>query len=509
MGQPPSSGNASDVEFVRNQQSGTYSALPPDPDAAGATPTGFVLTSANGPSPAASVSYSKDFGNTFTAVNLTSGAGFTDPAIPSRTDFFPQSDGGLCCDQVVHYIPARNLIVWLLQYWSPALTVGGLPEKGQNRLRIAYATPQAAAADFLHAWTWFDISPSTLGDTTSTDWMDYPDLAFSKDYLYISVDHGFWNAGKNSSGNVIGQQVYSGKRWFVRASLNDMAGSASSVGLIYYEPAKSGVYKAHFVQNATDTMYYAAEPDTSTLSVFKDPDSSPNIPTPTDIGITSRCASSSSGCDYSATAGDGQNWNQAPHAVLGGTLVALSPFCFGGPCTYPTNLLYFAFDGGRDTSHNRPNPYVRVEKIDAEKLARISELDIWNSGFSFATAALIANPTVQQDEVAFSLATDGGTGYADNAVGFLGDFVAYVTTSSNTTQISGTTVRYGDYFAARNSVSPGDQYGQGYGFSTLGYSVTEATSGKTCAVAGCNITLRYLLFGRQGELFPPPPVIIR
>jgi hypothetical protein len=509
---PPAGAGPNSVVFLRNQNGGAYSALPPDPNAAGADPSGFVLISANNANGgnAAAVSYSKDFGNTFTTVPLTSGTGFKDPGNPSRTDFFPESDGGLCCDQVVHYIPGRNLVVWLLQYWSPNVTVGGLPQKGQNRLRIAWATPQAAAADFLHAWSWIDISPTTLGDTTVTDWMDYPDLAYSSGYLYISVDHGLWNAGLNAQGNVIGQQVYNNRRWFVRASLGDMANVRPSVGLIYYEPQKTGLVKAHFVQSAPDTMYYAAEPDTSTLSVFADPDSSPNIPNPHDIGITSRCASAATNpCDYSVIAPDKLNWNVAPHGVLGGAYVAPPLLCPPEGCTGPTRFLYFAFDGGRDTTSGRPYPYVRVEKIDADALNRVSELDIWNSNFAFATPALVARPGSSSGDVAFSLATGGGTSYADNAVGFLGDFVAYVTTSSNATQSdSAGNVRYGDYFSVRNAWGTVTQGGQGLGYSTLGYAVTQATAGSTCAVAGCNITLQYVLFGRDSELFPvysPPP----
>jgi hypothetical protein len=507
---PPAGDGPNSVVFVRNQNAGTFSAIPPDPNAAGADPSGFVLISANNANGkvTAAVSYSTDFGKTFTTVPLTNATGFKDPTNPSRTDFFPESDGGLCCDQVVNYVPGRNLMVWLLQYWSPNINVGGLPQQGQNRLRIAWATPQAAAADFLHAWSWIDVSPTTLGDTTATDWMDYPDLAYSNGYLYISVDHGLWNSGLNpKTGNAIGQQTYNNRRWFVRASLDDMATAKPSVGLIYYEPLKGGLIKSHFAQSAPDTMYYAAEPDTSTLSVFADPDSSPNIPNPTDIAITSRCSSAATNpCDYSvsAPAPDNLNWNIAPHGVLGATYFAPPVFCPPEGCSGPTRFLYFAFDGGRDNSNGRPYPYVRIEKIDADALSRVGELDIWNANFAFATPALVWRPGASTD-VAFSLATGGGGSHADNAVGFLGDFVAYVTTASNATQSDvSSNVRYGDYFSVRNAAGPLTQGGQGLGYGTLGYAVTQAVAGSTCAVGGCNVTLQYVLFGRDSELFPVP-----
>ena len=505
---PPAGGTPSAVVFLRNTNGGNYSSLPPDPSIAGATPGGFAMISAN--SGAAAVSYSTDYGATFTTVNLTNSTGFIDPSDAGRPDFFPESDGGLCCDQVLHYVPSRNLMVWLLQYWSPAINVGGLPQKGQDRLRIGWATPEAAAADFLHAWRWFDVSPTTLGDTTATDWMDYPDLAYSNDWLYISVDHGFWNAGKDSKGKVIGQQVYGNRRWFVRASLADMVTGGSSVNLVYYEPIKNGVVKAHFAQSSPNAMFYAAQPDTSTLSVFADPDSSPDIPTAKDIAVTSYCKSVSATvpCDFAVAAPDNLDWNVAPHGVLGGAYVAPSVLCPPEGCNGPTRFVYFAFDGGRDSGNNRPFPYVRVEKIDADALSRVSEMDIWNPGFAFATPGLTWRPGSGAD-VAISLATGGGGSYADNAVGFLGDDVVYLTTSSNATQSDGLgNVRYGDYFDVRNATGPETEAGQGVGYATHGYAVTQASAGKTCAVGGCNVALQYVLFGRNSELFPQqsPPI---
>jgi hypothetical protein len=216
-------------------------------------------------------------------------------------------------------------------------------------------------------------------------------------------------------------------------------------------------------------------------------------------------------CDYTVNAPDNLDWNQAPHGVLGATYVAPSVLCPAGGCTNPTHFLYFAFDGSRDTSNNRAFPYVRVEKIDADALNLVSELDIWNPNFAFATPGLNWRPgQFAKDEVAISLARGGGGNYADNAVGFLGDFVLYVTTNSNATESNiSSTVRYGDYFDVRNAVGPVTQAGQGVGYSTLGYSVTQGIVGDACAVGGCNVTLQYLLFGRNGDLFPNPTPPIR
>ncbi len=327
--QNPPSSNPDEIVFLRNTTVGTPGGLPPDPSTSGGDSSGFVMTSAN-----TTVSYSKAYGTTFRTVNLTKASGFSDLARPKRTDFFPQSDGGLCGDQVLLYVPGRNLMVWLLQYWSPNIASGAVIQKGQNRIRIAWTTPQATAADFLHAWRWCDVSPATLGDSVATDWMDYPDLAYSNGFLYISVDNGYW------AGVILGQKVYTNRRFFISASLDDMAGNNSAVNLIYYEPIQSGLFKAHFVQSAPDTMYCTALTDTSDLSVFADPDASPYIPAPQKIVVSSFCPSTAtSGCDFTVNAPDNLNWNvagPAPGQIVGATYLAPSFLC-GGPCDFPTH----------------------------------------------------------------------------------------------------------------------------------------------------------------------------
>ena len=501
----PAGVSPSEVVFFRNAAGGSFNGLPPDPSVAGATPGGFAMFTAN-----TAVAFSTDRGATFTTVNLTQAAGFSDPSNPARTDFFPEVDGGLCCDQVMHYIPGRNLLVWLLQYWSPAINVGGVAQLGQNRLRIAFATPEAAAANFLYAWSWFDVSPTTLGDTTATSWMDYPDLAHSNDWLYINVDHGLWNAGLDANGNVIGQQVFNARKWFVRASLNDMASGAGQINLVYYEATgKNGLVKAHFAQSSPDAMYFAALPDSSTLSVFADPDATGTVPTPTDIKITSYCGTSATNpCDYSVTAPDNLNWNVAPHGVLAAATVVPTVFCPPAGCTGPNpRHVYFGFDGGRNATAGRAFPYVRVAKVNVATSTLVSELDIWNPDFAFATPAFTTRPGPGNEQVAISLAVGGGGRYADNAVGFIGDFEVFMTTNSDTTQSTigaSPTVRYGDYFSVRNAWGGVYPAGQGIGYSTLAYSVNRAVAANACSVSGCNVNFQYVLFGRNGELFPVP-----
>ena len=98
-------------------------------------------------------------------------------------------------------------------------------------------------------------------------------------------------------------------------------------------------------------------------------------------------------------------------------------------------------------------------------------------------------------------------------MGFLGDFEVFMTTNSNATQTTfgaAPAVRYGDYFSVRNAWGPVvPDVGQGLGYSTLGYAVTRAVAASTCSVAGCSVNFQYVLFGRNGELFPTAGPVIK
>ena len=490
-----SPGNA--VQIITNTGGGPYNGFPPDPNAAGPDATQVAIYTAN-----TGISYSTTGGGSFTTINPTS---ISDPSNPSRTTFFPQSDGGLCCDQVVTYVPQKNIFVWLLLYWPTPTTVNGKPGTSTNRMRIAWATPAAIKADFLHAWTYLDLTSAGLG--LGSDWIDFPDMSFSDNYLYVGADRGITNTGS----------VYSGQHILARLSLNDMVGPGPNVGYSYMVPSdNSGLFQNHIVQNSHNGMYWTAMPDTSTMVVYSWPDSSGSA-TPHTIKI-----SGYSNSDYTVTAPDGPGWEVAPQLTLGATRTQPSTLCQpGSPCPQ-TDYLYFAFTAGRNTSNNRAYPYVRVEKVNTGNFTLASELDIWNSQYAFATPALGSPGSPGEDEVAISLATGGGGNYANNAVGFLNDFVVYITTNSNSTQAgyardkngniikdgSGNptyNTRYGDYFDARDAVGPKTQYGSGVGYSTLGYAVLANSTTQNCAAAGCNVNEHFILWGRPGELNPPAP----
>jgi len=456
---------------ARNAFGGRTGSVPPDPSVSGVTPAGVVILSAN-----VGVGYSTDDGQTFTIINLFNVA---DPLNPARKTFFPEDDGGLCCDQVVIYVPKQDLFVWLSTYAAKPIVLNGQNTTGPNRLRIAWAKPADVAADFLHAWSYTDLTSASVG--LGNDWLDYPDLAFSDNFLYIAADHGLQGTG----------QVYSFARILARLSLSDMANNAGVIHYDFMEPKRLGLAKTHLAQSSPDAMVWAGQFDSSTLTVYVWADVAAE-PRAEDVAITSYNPG-----DLSIFGPDGVDWNTSTsHGILGAVRTHFrDPACTGRDCDI--RFVYFAFEAGRDPDHGRPFPYIRVEKIDIMRMTLVGELDLFNVGFGCASPALVSRLEPNSDrEVAATFACSPDGGFAQNAVGFLGDVEFKRTTDSSATQPG----RFGDYFHVRNSVSPPSANGRGLGFSTLSYSVVAKTPGVSCTTGGCTAELRYVLFGRDGEL---------
>lgn len=450
--------------------------VPPDPNAA-AEGGGVVLSTYN-----TGISYSTDRGATFTDVNLFN----PQPGNPSRTSFFPASDGGLCCDQVVVYLPLQNLFVWLLQY-QPVVNTAVTPNviTTPDRLRIAWASPAAIRANFWNAWTYADLTGTNVAGVSSglgiasNEWLDYPDLAWSNSFLYVGIDQGFTTPG----------QVYTGRRIVARLALADMANPASTV--VNYAFARltgsNGLNKTHFVQGAPGQMLVGSLDNSSTLRLFTWPDSVNSI-TPSTVPISQI----QQGANYTSVAPDGSDWVAVsfPGNITGASYRSVIP----GLGVPSRDEYLFAFDAGANSGGGRPRSYVRLETVTPSTggYQAIAEYDIWNPDYAFAMAGLGTDGI----DIGVALGVGGGTlGYPQFSVGFMNDFVVYQVTSSNATQTS----RFGDYIAARLIPGAGLFAVELYDVSLN--AVPPGTPSPTCATVGCTANMRYVEFGRP----PAPP----
>jgi hypothetical protein len=466
------------VGFVINTESdGIANRFPPDPSAIGTdAASNVVLMTGN-----LYMKYSTDGGSTFTTISNLS------------TVFGDQPDGGYCCDQVVHYVPSIDRIVWLIQTNQVKDSKGNTT--GPNSQRVAWAKPSDIAANFFTAWTWFDVSSTFLG--LGNDWLDYPDVSTASGHLYISTD-----------------DVTKGGLVVARISFSDMQlPPGNNVTWDFTDPANgTNAVASHLTQNATATMYWGGHNGTSKFRVFLWGDSS-NQYSWHDADNTSYSTS-----DYTSKATDGQFWldpRPKGDAVVGAAFTPIRAFVAPGSPA-PPNQIWFAWTAGRDKDF--PQPYVRMVMIDDQNFKAVGEFETWNSSYSFAYPALAVNSATS--EVAISLMWGGaGTSYMNHAAGFPQDFLLYITTASNVTftanpktatqcddvsggTVSGRCTRSGDYLGLR-------RVGTNSGlFGTAGYEIdlVDSTKSTDCLKApGCLQNVRWIVFGRPSDVLPPPP----
>ena len=432
------------------------------------------------------MNYSVDDGKTFTTV---------DP-----TTIFPSSDGGMCCDQVVIYDKAHDLVFWLQQYNAAAAT-----PSSTNRLRVAWASPASIKAN-VNAWTYVDL---TQPGFSSGGGLDYPDLAVSGSFLYVSID------GTDTANATSGLIV-------ARLSLADIVGGGGNVNFSYLGPNQSGdmarAHGSHLSQNSGDGAYWAGGVDGSHMEVFHWADSAGTVPTH-QATINSWC---SAAADYANLPPDKMQWPDTGHLGGAGNIVAVTrkPGVGGAH-----GQVWFGWGAGADNAAEcsqtgRSLPFVKIVEIDDTTLDSVGEYHIWNSAYAFSYPALNTDPS---GSIGVSVAFAGPSNYPSTTVGYLGDFVVYFTEASTvslkfytiasnsnftfTLVNDGTLVsdssgnpivftRYGDYFSVRNSGTDGSL------FSTQGYAVSlvDSTKSTTCLTApGCTYHPHYEQWGR-----PPP-----
>ena len=483
---PPPGGTAGAVHFYQDTASNNgITNAPPDPSTMAAAAANVVVDTDN-----TIMSYSLDGGQTFTQL---------DP-----TTIFPQSDGGMCCDQVVLYDKKDNLIFWLQQYNS------GSGSSATNRERVAWASPESLKSN-PNAWTYADLTQQLFN---SGGGLDYPDLALSNNFLWVSVD------GTDKNGKNAGLIV-------TRLSLSDITGGGGTVNLSYFGPNEStdqtSAHGSHLAQNSPDGMYWAGGTDSSHMEVFHWADSSGNINTHT-TSVNNWCTSAG---DYANLPPDGMQWPDTGHLGGAGNIVGVTRVLGtnGGH-----GQVWFGWGAGADGSDcsqsGRSRPFVKIVQVDDNTMDSVGEYHIWNSAYAFSYPALNTDPS---GNIGVSVAFAGPSDYPSTTVGYIGDYVVYYVEASNVSlkfyifatgpnagsftftnpgdgslqsDSSGNPIaftRYGDYFSVRNSGSDGTS------FSNQGYAVSliDSTKSTTCLKApGCTYHPHYEVWGRP----PGPPV---
>ena len=455
------------VTFFVNTAFGSvvsFSGVPPDMSGASGTSRRGTVVFTTGNTFAA---YSIDGGQTFTSLNPTT-------IFPNRDSAGNLIDGGLCCDQVVQYVPSINRFVWLMQFWratrptdTPCPCPPGTGPTGPNRLRIAVASPEDIINSGGTAWTYWDLTSGIYG--FGNNWMDYPDMSVGNNSLYISVD-------------VVGVGFF-----ISRIPLSQLQAS-TTINIDFTNPADSAMaYGGHVIQNPGDEVHWAGHNSTSSMRIFSLVEGSGSYSWQ-DLDINSWC-----NLDYSSLMPNGVNWLGMSNGFPGSGIIGGTRRDLGGIFGGASKELWFAWMAGRGQATTPlgcllselfrtgfPQSHIELVRIDASNptFSLMEQNAIWNPTIAFGYPSLTTNLSL---EIALSLGFGGGGFYATHAVGFWGDFVVY-TTSNNDTGIS----RWGDYVTVRPA-SPNPDLLSATGFGTL-------------AATGYNPT--YTLFGRPPV--PPP-----
>src|SRR6266581_4160081 len=125
--------------------------------------------------------------------------------------------GGFCCDQAVTYVPSRDRFVY------EGLTLGSGSQQG-----ITIATTRSTAPT---SWCVYHFDASAFGGT-SGDLLDYPKIAYSNNYIYLTWNHYNFSGGSGASqdGRVTNWCSRLDPRWetawISRAEYNAQANSA-------------------------------------------------------------------------------------------------------------------------------------------------------------------------------------------------------------------------------------------------------------------------------------------
>jgi hypothetical protein len=160
----------------------------------------------------------------------------------------PFSDmGDFCCDQDVLYDPSHQIFIWYRQANRDSV--------GENYFRLAIST------DTVH-WWYYDIKPSFFNSSWTKQWWDYPHLAISNNYLFITS-----NVFDGTSRAVMS-----------KVSLVSLAAhSAISFGFFEHPFQAQGRRTVTPVQGATDTMYFGTHLSNDQMRIYKWPDASNTI----------------------------------------------------------------------------------------------------------------------------------------------------------------------------------------------------------------------------------------
>src|SRR6266850_5385191 len=283
--------------------------------------------------------------NWYAAFSTNGGASFT--YINPRTSF-PTAGFDFCCDQRVIYDSSRDLFVWALLYVDAAET--------PKFIRVAVATTASVAQN---RWAYWDLKPSDLSQTLPDDLIDFPNLALSANYLYVTA-----TLLHTGSALVYASGVF-------RLSLDALRLGGFVSWTTYRTLLAESLEPVQSVSRST-TMYLGTHASSTVMEIWSWPESSGPIPHfVTHAAFASPKLSTCFAPDFTNPCGDSDS------RVRAGWLSG--------------NVLGFAWSAGALAGAGYPYPYVGVLRVDATTFAVIDEPSIWSTQVAYLYPTAAAN----------------------------------------------------------------------------------------------------------------------
>lgn len=420
--------------------------------------------------------YVFETGNWYAA--LSSDGGSTFSYVDPYSQIAPPLGQRFCCDQSTLYSPSRNLYFWLLLYLNSA---GGT---GPGTLRLAVANgPSGLASLNFH---YFDFNPQAQGlGFPAGDWYDYPYMALSSNYLYISANV-FKQDAVTFDGTVI-----------LRLPLDALAGTASFAYNAYVitdrDPKGALLFNATLTHGATGTMYWATHYSNSRMRVYAWPETGAVFSA--DIAHTAYPTTTT----YQCQGPDGRDWcGRLDDRVLTG-------WVSNGILGFMWNAPQGSAPGGFGSFNY---PYMQSILVNQSSFALLGEPLMFNSGYAFTYAGAGVNA---RGHVAGTVFYGGGALYPTLAA-FIWDNLsptAYPAIPANfeTYTIAASTAgpnanQWGDFLVARENDA--SNYTRNNWIGT-GYTLVGGSTDN-------NVHPLYLVFGRQRDnplpVYPVPLVAL-
>jgi hypothetical protein len=346
---------------------------------------------------------------------------------------FPAAAGGFCCDQVVIHDRRRELWIWILQY---------IRSNGTNVFRLAAC--RDASFGSWYSWT---IGPTTLNANWSNLWFDYPDAALTNDHLWVTFN------------------MFDGSDRFQRAAwmkfpLRTIADRGTLIFNAWTTTANGSL---RLTQGAGATMYAGSHNSDRQLRLLRWEDGSGSINW-WDVNVSQWTDGS-----FQSNAPNGVDWlGRVDSRITGGWLAG--------------KQVGFMWTGG--SRAGRPNPYVRVVRINEDTKAVVDEPDVWSNQNAWAYPAACSNERGELGMVAFY----GGAARNPSPVVGVRDDAAgtWKTSFTRLSSHAPATAAWGDYLTCRAH----NRYGHTWIASA--YSLQGGTDRR-------NVEPRYAHFGFEKD----------